>query len=136
MRRYVGVAGPCVSSLSHGASLSPKRATQNRGTRLYPPLCESGRTLCILVLPRGSTSSLDSAALALSLCKEQRDREQVTVRSRMQTGNRNALGCITQPTGCIVNYAGTMVQPFGCIHGCMVQPFGCTGGCIENRMPA
>ena len=53
IRRRVGVAGPCVSSFSHGASLSPKRARQDRGTRVYPPLCESGSPLCILVVPRG-----------------------------------------------------------------------------------
>ena len=123
IRRCVGVAGPCVSSLSqgaaqspnwpeqarrnlgvsaavwerlgplhtsfsHGASLSPERPRQDRrnsgvsaavlewldpvcphsptgrpyppsgpsrtgGTRVYPPLCGSGQTLCVLVLARG-----------------------------------------------------------------------------------
>ena len=31
IHRYVGMPGTCVSSLSHGASLSPKRPTQDRG---------------------------------------------------------------------------------------------------------
>ena len=88
LHRYVGMPGPCVSWLSHGASLSPKRPRQDLrdsgvsalkwelldlvrprsamarpypprgprssgGTRVYPPLCGSVWTLCILVLPRG-----------------------------------------------------------------------------------
>ena len=88
IRHSMGVGGPCVSSFSHGASLSPKRPRHDRRdlgvpaaawewlgpcigcsrtgrpyppsgpggtgeTRVYPPMCGIGRTLCILVLQRG-----------------------------------------------------------------------------------
>ena len=41
------------TSFSHGASVSPKRPRQDQGTKVYPPLCGSGCTLCILRSPTG-----------------------------------------------------------------------------------
>ena len=53
IRRCVRVAGPCVSSFSHGPSLSRRRLGSTRGTRVYPPLFGSGRALCIPRSPTG-----------------------------------------------------------------------------------
>ena len=53
IHRCVGVAGPCVSLCSRGASLSRSGPGRTRGTPVYLPLRGSGWTLCILVLPRG-----------------------------------------------------------------------------------
>ena len=49
----VGVAGPRVSSFSHGAPLTPKRPRQDRRDSMYLRLCGSGWTWCLLVFPRG-----------------------------------------------------------------------------------
>ena len=70
IRCCVEMAGPCVSSFSHGASLSPKWPRHDRrdfgvsaavldgsgrtgGTRVYPPLCASGWAPCLPCSPTG-----------------------------------------------------------------------------------
>ena len=53
IRRCVGVAAPCVSSFSHGASLSRSGPGRPGGTRVYLLLCGSGWAHAYLVVPRG-----------------------------------------------------------------------------------
>ena len=45
--------GPCLPRSPTGRPYPPSGPGSTGGTRVYPPLCGSGWTLCMLVLPRG-----------------------------------------------------------------------------------